>query len=148
MVLTCLCGCDKVLQTLSVEMDLLQNDKDHAEFALNMSRIELGKRQLNEQHISQKALLQEELVTIRARMCDITQEMEGVWLDYKRMESELCVFRSHLQHICHFGLPQCFPGTVEKVIQFASHPPSFKVCCPLLVAQTKLHSSRRNFSCI
>ncbi|XP_058248042.1 uncharacterized protein si:ch211-234p6.5 isoform X2 [Hemibagrus wyckioides] len=106
MVLTCLCGCDKVLQTFSIEMDLLQHDKDHAEFALDMSRIELGKGQLNEQHISQKALLQEELVTIRARMCDISREMERVWLDYKRMESELCVFRSHLQHICHFGLPQ------------------------------------------
>ncbi|XP_027009966.2 pleckstrin homology domain-containing family A member 5 [Tachysurus fulvidraco] len=115
MVLTCLCGCDKVLQTLSVEMDLLQNDKDHAEFALNMSRIELGKRQLNDQHISQKALLQEELVTIRARMCDITQEMEGVWLDYKRMESELCVFRSHLQHICHFGLPQERPLAQKQI---------------------------------
>ncbi|XP_053540854.1 uncharacterized protein si:ch211-234p6.5 isoform X1 [Ictalurus punctatus] len=106
MVLTCLCGCDKVLQTLSVELDLLQQDKEHAEFALDMSRIELGKGQLNVQHISQKALLQEELVTIRARMCDISQEMERVWLDYKRMESELCVFRSHLQHICHFGLAQ------------------------------------------
>ncbi|MCJ8729090.1 hypothetical protein PDJAM_G00011950 [Pangasius djambal] len=106
MVLTCLCGCDKVLQTFSVELDLLQQDKEHAEFALDMSRIELGKGQLNEQHISQKALLQEELVAIRARMCDISREMERVWLDYKRMESELCVFRSHLQHICHFGLPQ------------------------------------------
>ncbi|KAB5587259.1 hypothetical protein PHYPO_G00011140 [Pangasianodon hypophthalmus] len=106
MVLTCLCGCDKVLQTFSVELDLLQQDKEHAEFALDVSRIELGKGQLNEQHISQKALLQEELVAIRARMCDISREMERVWLDYKRMESELCVFRSHLQHICHFGLPQ------------------------------------------
>ncbi|KAF4087637.1 hypothetical protein AMELA_G00072950 [Ameiurus melas] len=106
MVLTCLCGCDKVLQTLSVELDLLQQDKEHAEFALDMSRIELGKGKLNEQHISQKALLQEELVTIRARMCDISQEMERVWLDYNRMESELCVFRSHLQHICNFGLAQ------------------------------------------
>ncbi|GAA6070872.1 pleckstrin homology domain-containing family A member 5 [Tachysurus ichikawai] len=121
MVLTCLCGCDKVLQTLSVEMDLLQNDKDHAEFALNMSRIELGKRQLNEQHISQKALLQEELVTIRARMCDITQEMEGVWLDYKRMESELCVFRSHLQHICHFGLPQVLTLNLTFTMTNYSH---------------------------
>ncbi|XP_053350496.1 pleckstrin homology domain-containing family A member 4-like [Clarias gariepinus] len=106
MVLTCLCGCDKVLQTLSVELDLLQQDKEHAEFALDMSRIELGEGQVKEYHISQKALLQEELVTIRARVCDISREMERGWLDYKRMESELCVFRSHLEHICHFGLPQ------------------------------------------
>ncbi|XP_046703260.1 pleckstrin homology domain-containing family A member 7 isoform X3 [Silurus meridionalis] len=106
MVLTCLCGCDKVLQTLCVELDLLQQDKEHAEFALDISRIELAKRQLKEQQISQKTLLQEELVTIRARMCDLSQEMERVWLDYKRMESELSVFRSHLQHICHFGLSQ------------------------------------------
>lgn len=34
------------------------------------------------------------------------QEMERVWSQYERMESELSVIRSHLQHICNFGMPQ------------------------------------------
>lgn len=29
--------------------------------------------------------------------------MEGVWSQYERMESELSVIRSHLQHVCNFG---------------------------------------------
>ncbi|KAJ8284227.1 hypothetical protein COCON_G00030770 [Conger conger] len=33
-------------------------------------------------------------------------EMERVWSQYERMESELSVLRSHLQHICRFGRPQ------------------------------------------
>lgn len=32
--------------------------------------------------------------------------MERVWCQYERMESELSVFRSHLQHVCNFGMPQ------------------------------------------
>lgn len=32
--------------------------------------------------------------------------MERVWSQYERMESELSVIRSHLQHICNFGMPQ------------------------------------------
>lgn len=38
-------------------------------------------------------------------MCCV-QEMERVWGQYERMESELSVIRSHLQHICNFGVPQ------------------------------------------
>ncbi|XP_026884491.2 pleckstrin homology domain-containing family A member 4 isoform X6 [Electrophorus electricus] len=106
MVLTRLCGCDKLLQTLSVEMSHLQADKERAQFALEMTHLQLDDWQLEEQEVSQKALLQDELITIRARMCDVSLEMERVWVDYERMESELCVFHSHLQHICHFGLSQ------------------------------------------
>lgn len=36
------------------------------------------------------------------------QEMERVWSQYERLESELSVIRSHLQHICNFGVPQVF----------------------------------------
>ncbi|KAL7886951.1 hypothetical protein AOLI_G00046720 [Acnodon oligacanthus] len=106
MVLTRLCGCDKLLQTLSEELAHLQAEKERAQFALEMTRLQLEEWQLEEQEVSQKTLLQDELITIRARMCDVSLEMERVWVDYERMESELCVFRSHLQHICHFGLPQ------------------------------------------
>ncbi|KAF3853507.1 hypothetical protein F7725_014195 [Dissostichus mawsoni] len=110
-VLTRLCGCDKLLQSLSVELAQLQMDKDSVQCALEVSRLQLeewksqGPR-AQEEALTQKALLQEELVTIRAKMCDVSLEMERVWSQYERMESELWVIRSHLQHICNFGVPQ------------------------------------------
>ncbi|XP_022075785.2 pleckstrin homology domain-containing family A member 7 isoform X3 [Acanthochromis polyacanthus] len=110
-VLTRLCGCDKLLQSLSVELAQLQMDKDSVQCALEVSRLQLeewksqGPR-AHEEVLTQKVLLQEELVTIRARMCDVSMEMERVWCQYERMESELSVIRSHLQHICNFGMPQ------------------------------------------
>ncbi|XP_035518337.1 pleckstrin homology domain-containing family A member 6 isoform X3 [Morone saxatilis] len=110
-VLTRLCGCDKLLQSLSLELAQLQMDKDSVHCALEVSRLQLeewksqGPR-AQEEALTQKALLQEELVTIRARMCDVSLEMERVWSQYERMESELSVIRSHLQHICNFGVPQ------------------------------------------
>ncbi|XP_028287969.1 pleckstrin homology domain-containing family A member 4 isoform X2 [Parambassis ranga] len=110
-VLTRLCGCDKLLQSLSVELAQLQMDKDSVHCALEVSRLQLedwknqGPR-AHEEALTQKALLQEDLVTIRARMCDVSLEMERVWSQYERMESELSVIRSHLQHICNYGLPQ------------------------------------------
>ncbi|XP_015255543.1 PREDICTED: uncharacterized protein LOC107101230 isoform X2 [Cyprinodon variegatus] len=110
-VLTRLCGCDKLLQSLSVELTQLQMDKDSVQCALEVSRLQVeewrnqGPRAL-EEALTQKALLQDELVTIRARVCDVSLEMERVWSQYERMESELSVIRSHLQHICNFGIPQ------------------------------------------
>lgn len=110
-VLTRLCGCDKLLQSLSVELAQLQMDKDSVQCALEVSRLQLEEwkshgPQAHEEALTQKALLQEELVTIRARMCDVSLEMERVWCQYERMESELSVVRSQLQHICNFGMPQ------------------------------------------
>ncbi|XP_067344154.1 pleckstrin homology domain-containing family A member 7 isoform X1 [Channa argus] len=110
-VLTRLCGCDKLLQSLSVELAQLQMDKDSVQCALDVSRLQLEEwqcqgPQVQEEALTQKALLQEELVTIRARMCDVLLEIERVWTQYERMESELSVIRSHLQHICNFGMPQ------------------------------------------
>ncbi|KAM9560513.1 pleckstrin homology domain-containing family A member 4 isoform 2-T3 [Salvelinus alpinus] len=110
-VLTRLCGCDKLLQSLSLELAHLQVDKDSVQCALEMTRLQLDewrKQGLRGQEgaLTQKALLQEELVTIRARMCDVSLEMDRVWSQYERMESELSVFRSHLQHVCNFGMPQ------------------------------------------
>ncbi|XP_041830071.1 pleckstrin homology domain-containing family A member 5 isoform X2 [Melanotaenia boesemani] len=110
-VLTRLCGCDKLLQSLSVELAQLQMDKDSVQCALEVSRLQVDEwksqgPRAHEEALTQKAFLQEDLVTIRARMCDVSLEMERVWSQYERMESELSVIRSHLQHICNFGLPQ------------------------------------------
>ncbi|XP_034427277.1 uncharacterized protein si:ch211-234p6.5 isoform X2 [Hippoglossus hippoglossus] len=109
--LTRLCGCDKLLQSLSIELSQLQMDKDSVHCALEVSRLQLEEWQsqgprAQEEALIQKALLQEDLVTIRARMCDASMEIERVWSQYERMESELSVLRSHLQHICNFGMPQ------------------------------------------
>ncbi|CAL9699028.1 unnamed protein product [Knipowitschia caucasica] len=110
-VLTRLCGCDKLLHSLSMELAQLQIDKDSVHCALEVSRLQLEEwnnqgPQVYEEVFTQKALLQEDLVTIRARMCDVSLEMENVWSQYERMESELSVIRSHLQHICNFGVPE------------------------------------------
>ncbi|KAJ7984556.1 hypothetical protein DPEC_G00356020 [Dallia pectoralis] len=110
-VLTRLCGCDKLLQSLSLELAQLQLDKDHVQYALEMTRMQLDEWRSQglrgqEEAVNQKVLLQEELVTIRARMCDVSVEMERVWSQYERMESEISVFRSHLQHVCNFGMPE------------------------------------------
>ncbi|CAB1337816.1 unnamed protein product, partial [Coregonus sp. 'balchen'] len=110
-VLTRLCGCDKLLQSLSLELAQLQVDKYSVQRALEMTRLQLDEWRSEglkgqEGALTQKALLQEELVTIRARMCDVSLEMERLWSQYERMESELSVFRSHLQHVCNFGMPQ------------------------------------------
>uniref|UniRef100_A0A8C1YSK1 Si:ch211-234p6.5 n=1 Tax=Cyprinus carpio TaxID=7962 RepID=A0A8C1YSK1_CYPCA len=105
-VLTRLCGCDKLLQSVSMQLAQLQADKKSIEYALEIKWLGMEDRLPGVQEVSQKALLQEELVTLRARICDLSSEMDKLWSDYERMESELSVFHSHLQHILHFGTPQ------------------------------------------
>ncbi|XP_077075451.1 pleckstrin homology domain-containing family A member 4 isoform X4 [Siphateles boraxobius] len=50
-------------------------------------------------------LMEREIQPIRDLEND-TDELDILWSDYERMESELSVFHSHLQHILHFGTPQ------------------------------------------
>ncbi|XP_063077891.1 uncharacterized protein si:ch211-234p6.5 isoform X2 [Engraulis encrasicolus] len=112
-VLTKLCGCDKQLQSLCAELSQLQVEKDNLQAALEVSHMQWQEPKCTEAQMTQKALLQEELVTIRARICDVLTDMDCVWCQYERMESELTVFRSQLQHICHYGLHQ-EQHTVQK----------------------------------
>ena len=49
--------------------------------------------------------------------CLFVKEMERVWSQYERMESELTVIRSHLQHICNFGMPQVFSDNMLDIVQ-------------------------------
>ncbi|MBN3311786.1 PKHA7 protein, partial [Atractosteus spatula] len=117
-VLTRLCGCDKLLQSLAIEMAQLRADKDSLQCALEMTRLQLeewgGQEGVRgpEGVISQQAVLQEELVQTRARICDVatvttTSEMDKVWGQYEQLESELSVLCSHLEHICRYGRLQC-----------------------------------------
>ncbi|XP_041938710.1 uncharacterized protein si:ch211-234p6.5 isoform X3 [Alosa sapidissima] len=105
-VLTKLCGCDKQLQALCVELSHLQVEKENLQAALEVSHIQRDECKYTEAQMNQKALLQEELVTLRARIYDVSMDMDYVWCQYERMESELAVFRSQLQHACHYGLHQ------------------------------------------
>ncbi|XP_016091985.1 pleckstrin homology domain-containing family A member 4 [Sinocyclocheilus grahami] len=105
-VLTHLCGCDKLLQFVSMQLAQLQADKKSIEYALEIKWLGMEDGLPGELEVSQKTLLQEELVTLRARICDLSSEMDRLWSDYERMESELSIFHSHLQHILHFGTPQ------------------------------------------
>uniref|UniRef100_W5LXV8 PH domain-containing protein n=1 Tax=Lepisosteus oculatus TaxID=7918 RepID=W5LXV8_LEPOC len=76
-VLTRLCGCDKLLQSLAIEMAQLRADKDSLQCTLEMTRLQLeewgGQEGVRgpEGVISQQAVLQEELVQTRARICDV-----------------------------------------------------------------------------
>ncbi|XP_031416965.1 uncharacterized protein si:ch211-234p6.5 isoform X3 [Clupea harengus] len=105
-VLTKLCGCDKQLQSLCMELSHLQVEKDNLQAALEVSHLQRDECRYTEAQMTQKASLQEELVNIRARICDVSTDMDYVWCQYERMESELAVFRSQLQHVCHYGMHQ------------------------------------------
>lgn len=52
--------------------------------------------------------------------------MERVWSQYERMESELSVIRSHLQHICNFGGPQVFQLHILTSLGFQAWLTAFK----------------------
>lgn len=54
-------------------------------------------------------------------MIFFVQEMERVWSQYERMESELSVFRSHLQHICNFGMPQVTRKKTTLILGLEQH---------------------------
>lgn len=60
------------------------------------------------------------------------QEIERVWCQYERMESELSVVRSQLQHICNFGMPQVIlhykPNSFCLIRPMASQRNFVKVC--------------------
>lgn len=149
--------------------------QDNVQCALEVSRLQLEEwkshgPQAHEEALTEKALLQEELVTVRARMCDVSlvckktktlildynnisslmlnhqlwvielilwyflyiQEIERVWCQYERMESELSVVRSQLQHICNFGMPQVIlhykPNSFCLIRPMASQRNFVKVC--------------------
>lgn len=52
--------------------------------------------------------------------------MERVWSQYERMESELSVIRSHLQHICNFGGLQVFQLHILTSLGFQAWLTAFK----------------------
>nr|XP_015194944.1 PREDICTED: pleckstrin homology domain-containing family A member 7-like [Lepisosteus oculatus] len=95
-VLTRLCGCDKLLQSLAIEMAQLRADKDSLQCTLEMTRLQLeewgGQEGVRgpEGVISQQAVLQEELVQTRARICDVATEQSQAQREIWMIEDILC----------------------------------------------------------
>ncbi|XP_039630370.1 pleckstrin homology domain-containing family A member 7 isoform X4 [Polypterus senegalus] len=116
LLLTQLCGQDRIMQSLSFERTKLCTDKESLECALKIIHLQIQEQQNQEVDASratsieglmfQQAMLQEELVQTHAKICDVTMEMDRAWEEYKHLESELYVLKSHLEHICMFGRPQ------------------------------------------
>ncbi|XP_043915409.1 pleckstrin homology domain-containing family A member 4 isoform X2 [Protopterus annectens] len=108
--LTRLCGQDKFLQSLTAEAAELKADKERLESALEMTRMQMEEFKdqpaVSEKITCQQRFFQEDMITIRAKLCNLSMEIERAWNDYMRLETELLVHKASLEQIQHSGLPQ------------------------------------------
>ncbi|XP_008117118.2 pleckstrin homology domain-containing family A member 4 isoform X1 [Anolis carolinensis] len=108
--LTKLCGQDKLLRGFEDEIGQLQAEKERLEKSLEMTRLRLeeckGQDATMEKIGFQQRQLQDELVQIRARLCDLALDSERAWEDYAALESELQMLKGSLEHIRSVGHPQ------------------------------------------
>ncbi|XP_054849249.1 pleckstrin homology domain-containing family A member 4 [Eublepharis macularius] len=108
--LTKLCGQDKVLRGLEEEIGHLWTEKERLEKALEVMRLRLeefkGQDATMEKICCQQRQLQDELVQVRARLCDLALDSDRAWEDYSGLESELQLLKGSLEHIRNVGHPQ------------------------------------------
>ncbi|XP_065276961.1 pleckstrin homology domain-containing family A member 4 [Emys orbicularis] len=108
--LTKLCGQDKLLRGLEEETGQLRAEKERLEKALELVRHQLDECQgpeLAEEKIwYQQRQLQDELVQVRARLCDLALDSERAWGDFAALENELLTLRETLAQIRQLGHPQ------------------------------------------
>nr|XP_033815773.1 pleckstrin homology domain-containing family A member 4 isoform X2 [Geotrypetes seraphini] len=109
--LTRLCGQDKLLINLEGDWGQLQAEKEALENALDLTRLHLEELQGREPELMEKIwvqqrMLQDDLVHVRARICDLALEMEGAWQEYQVLEQELHALRDSLEHLQQTGHPQ------------------------------------------
>ncbi|XP_051899125.1 pleckstrin homology domain-containing family A member 7-like isoform X2 [Pristis pectinata] len=108
--LTRLCGQDRILQGLVAEATPLKTEKDRLEGALEVIRCQLldfgGQQNLAKKLMCQQRILQEELIQIRARLCDLSMEMEQAWNEYELLENELERLRAPRELMSRCGSPQ------------------------------------------
>ncbi|XP_034648635.1 pleckstrin homology domain-containing family A member 4 [Trachemys scripta elegans] len=108
--LTKLCGQDKLLRGLEEETGQLRAEKERLEKALELVRHQLDECQgpeLAEEKIwYQQRRLQDELVQVRARLCDLALDSERAWGDFAGLENELLTLRETLAQIRQLGHPQ------------------------------------------
>ncbi|XP_030400616.1 pleckstrin homology domain-containing family A member 4 isoform X1 [Gopherus evgoodei] len=108
--LTKLCGQDKLLRGLEEETGQLRAEKERLEKALELLRHQLDKcqgQELAEEKIwYQQRRLQDELVQVRARLCDLGLDSDRAWGDFAALEYELLTLRETLAQIRLLGHPQ------------------------------------------
>uniref|UniRef100_UPI00398EE6C7 pleckstrin homology domain-containing family A member 7-like n=1 Tax=Pristiophorus japonicus TaxID=55135 RepID=UPI00398EE6C7 len=108
--LTRLCGQDRVLQGLVVETSQLKAQKDKLEGVLEVTRCQMlnfgGQQNIVEQLAYQQRILQEDLIQIRAKLCDLSMEMERSWNEYEFLEKELQRLRAPRELVSRCGSPQ------------------------------------------
>ncbi|OCT73170.1 pleckstrin homology domain-containing family A member 7 isoform X2 [Xenopus laevis] len=108
--LTKLCGHDKLLVSLEDETAHLRAEKEKLEDALQATHHHLEEFQGQEHVIEniwyQQRLLQDDLVYVRARLCDLTLERERAWEEYRGLDNELHTVRETLDRVSQIGHPQ------------------------------------------
>ncbi|XP_063157220.1 pleckstrin homology domain-containing family A member 4 [Candoia aspera] len=108
--LTKLCGQDKLLRGLEDETGQLRIEKERLEKALELTHLRLeeckGQDATVEKICYQQRQLQDELVHIRARLCDLALDSDRVWEDYTALENDVQMLKGSLEHIRTSGHPQ------------------------------------------
>ncbi|KAL8176811.1 UNVERIFIED_CONTAM: hypothetical protein K2H54_038908 [Gekko kuhli] len=108
--LTKLCGQDKILRGLEEEMSQFRTEKERLEKALEVTRLQLeefkGQDATMEKICCQRRQLQDDLVQVRARLCDLALDTDRAWEDYSGLEGELQLLKGSLEHIRNVGHPQ------------------------------------------
>uniref|UniRef100_A0A1A8D689 Pleckstrin homology domain containing, family A member 7a n=1 Tax=Nothobranchius kadleci TaxID=1051664 RepID=A0A1A8D689_NOTKA len=106
-----LCEQDKILKELEARISSLKDDKDKLERVLDMSHQQMEQYQEQPTHVHkiayQQRLLQEDLVSVRAQMSQLSTEMAHAWEEYNRLEMSVEQLRTVLQaHMNHSDTPQ------------------------------------------
>ncbi|CAH2319261.1 Hypothetical predicted protein [Pelobates cultripes] len=108
--LTKVCGQDKLLVSIEEETTHLRAEKEKLEDALQMTHHHLDEFQGQDHIIEniwyQQRLLQDDLVYVRARLCDLSLERERAWEEYRVLDSDLQALRETLERVSQMGHPQ------------------------------------------
>ncbi|KAM4016281.1 pleckstrin homology domain-containing family A member 4 isoform 1-T2 [Anomaloglossus baeobatrachus] len=108
--LTKMCGQDKLLAGIEEESTHLRIEKEKLEDALQLTHQHLDEFQGQEQVIEniwyQQRLLQDDLVYVRARLCDLSLDRDRAWEEYRLLENELHTLRETLERVSQIGHPQ------------------------------------------
>ncbi|XP_075696055.1 uncharacterized protein LOC142662068 isoform X2 [Rhinoderma darwinii] len=108
--LTKMCGQDKLLSGIEEESAHLRTEKEKLEDALQLTHRHLEEFQGQEQVIEniwyQQRLLQDDLVYVRARLCDLSLDRDRAWEEYRMLENELHTVRETLERVSQVGHPQ------------------------------------------
>ncbi|XP_069804172.1 pleckstrin homology domain-containing family A member 7-like isoform X2 [Dendropsophus ebraccatus] len=108
--LTKMCGQDKLLAGIEEESAHLRAEKEKLEDALQATHQHLEEFQGQEQVIEniwyQQRLLQDDLVYVRARLCDLSLDRDRAWEEYRMLDNELHTVRETLERVSQIGHPQ------------------------------------------